>query len=77
MSDFKCFAIAFALAGLGTAIRAAHPFVELRVIEHDGHAVVILRYARRSVGRDYGKAGDSAPAVALPHIVDFDCSGGP
>jgi hypothetical protein len=43
---------------------------------HDRHAVVILRHARRGVRRDDGKAGDSAPAVALPHIVDFDCSGG-
>jgi hypothetical protein len=39
--------------------RAAHPIIELRVVEHDRHAVVILGDARRGGRRDDGKANEA------------------
>src|SRR5262249_30880566 len=37
--------------------RAPHPVIELPIVQHDWHSVVILGDARRSVGGDDGEAG--------------------
>src|SRR5262245_1549064 len=50
--------------------RAPHPVIELPIVQHDRHAVVILGDARRGVGGDDGEAGDGLAVAALPHVVD-------
>lgn len=47
-----------------------HPVIELAVVGHDRHTVVVLLHARRGIRGDDGKAGDGATTVALPYVID-------
>jgi transposase-like protein len=60
------------LAGLQDRSSRPHQLRQLtppEVIEHDGHAVALLRDARRGIGRDDGKAGDASAIRRSGHVT--------